>query len=130
MAVGGEHRLAERLAREQIVAEIDRIELGVVRAMGREPALRRPVLAVLLLGAVLRDDEFRLQRDDLVMTGRHQRRSQHGVVILHLSLTPQTTRALRAMDVPRTMMFRAVERKSTRLNSSHQIISYAVFCLK
>ena len=31
-------------------------------------------------------------------------------------------------------MFRAsgegVDRKSTRLNSSHQIISYAVFCLK
>lgn len=44
------------------------------------------------------------------MTGRHQRRSQHGVVILDLALTPQTTRALRAMDIPRTMMFRAVER--------------------
>src|SRR5258708_9191053 len=27
-------------------------------------------------------------------------------------------------------MGRAVDRKSTRLNSSHQIISYAVFCLK
>src|SRR5438552_9145680 len=26
--------------------------------------------------------------------------------------------------------FRAEDRKSTRLNSSHQIISYAVFCLK
>src|SRR5258708_20520757 len=26
--------------------------------------------------------------------------------------------------------FREVDRKSTRLNSSHQIISYAVFCLK
>src|SRR5258708_25298710 len=25
---------------------------------------------------------------------------------------------------------RALDRKSTRLNSSHQIISYAVFCLK
>src|SRR5947208_12876411 len=25
---------------------------------------------------------------------------------------------------------RAIDRKSTRLNSSHQIISYAVFCLK
>src|SRR5258708_22711870 len=37
---------------------------------------------------------------------------------------------------PRTgmMLFRSIERKrdrkSTRLNSSHQIISYAVFCLK
>src|SRR5258708_12027191 len=26
--------------------------------------------------------------------------------------------------------FRRIDRKSTRLNSSHQIISYAVFCLK
>src|SRR5947208_11195584 len=26
--------------------------------------------------------------------------------------------------------FRTLDRKSTRLNSSHQIISYAVFCLK
>src|SRR5438552_9213782 len=26
--------------------------------------------------------------------------------------------------------FRELDRKSTRLNSSHQIISYAVFCLK
>src|SRR5207244_10577204 len=34
-------------------------------------------------------------------------------------------------DERQTWKFRAVEdRKSTRLNSSHQIISYAVFCLK
>src|SRR5207244_11214682 len=26
--------------------------------------------------------------------------------------------------------YRSIDRKSTRLNSSHQIISYAVFCLK
>src|SRR5438552_13487639 len=34
---------------------------------------------------------------------------------------------------PRTadrLAFRSRDRKSTRLNSSHQIISYAVFCLK
>src|SRR5258708_19423314 len=29
-----------------------------------------------------------------------------------------------------TFRFNEVDRKSTRLNSSHQIISYAVFCLK
>src|SRR5438552_13198135 len=40
-------------------------------------------------------------------------------------------RAVRA-DVMRPVRRRgpAVDRKSTRLNSSHQIISYAVFCLK
>src|SRR5947208_7828426 len=31
---------------------------------------------------------------------------------------------------PRTCAATARDRKSTRLNSSHQIISYAVFCLK
>src|SRR5438552_8295114 len=30
----------------------------------------------------------------------------------------------------RNVIFSALDRKSTRLNSSHQIISYAVFCLK
>src|SRR5258708_20007664 len=43
-----------------------------------------------------------------------------------------------AMVVPRTLqayagfskIFGNPDRKSTRLNSSHQIISYAVFCLK
>src|SRR5207244_3726496 len=30
----------------------------------------------------------------------------------------------------RTGVFQKLDRKSTRLNSSHQIISYAVFCLK
>src|SRR5258708_9402156 len=36
------------------------------------------------------------------------------------------------IDDPQTFLVRGViqDRKSTRLNSSHQIISYAVFCLK
>src|SRR5438552_5132457 len=36
-------------------------------------------------------------------------------------------KALAAMEAGN---FKAEDRKSTRLNSSHQIISYAVFCLK
>src|SRR5258708_32070516 len=35
-----------------------------------------------------------------------------------------------ARQVPRTPPVVVGDRKSTRLNSSHQIISYAVFCLK
>src|SRR5258708_12666232 len=35
-----------------------------------------------------------------------------------------------ARGVPKLLMHQSVDRKSTRLNSSHQIISYAVFCLK
>src|SRR5258708_27015207 len=33
-------------------------------------------------------------------------------------------------EIARPEHFRLLDRKSTRLNSSHQIISYAVFCLK
>src|SRR5260221_10095702 len=39
-------------------------------------------------------------------------------ISLHCSLTPETTHLINA------------DRKSTRLNSSHTVISYAVFCLK
>src|SRR5438552_7192374 len=41
------------------------------------------------------------------------------VVSLHVVLTRETRHMIGSKD-----------RKSTRLNSSHQIISYAVFCLK
>src|SRR5690242_21195186 len=41
------------------------------------------------------------------------------VAIFPLLLFPDTTKAITALD-----------RKSTRLNSSHMSISYAVFCLK
>src|SRR5207244_8272212 len=36
----------------------------------------------------------------------------------------------RVVQIPRATPIPAPDRKSTRLNSSHQIISYAVFCLK
>src|SRR5438552_15177806 len=36
----------------------------------------------------------------------------------------------RSRDEPEIAGQRRLDRKSTRLNSSHQIISYAVFCLK
>src|SRR2546426_5902321 len=32
--------------------------------------------------------------------------------------------------IPRVMLCQPIDRKSTRLNSSHLVISYAVFCLK
>src|SRR5258708_24339394 len=52
---------------------------------------------------------------------------------------PRRTRGIRAKSIVMTGMVLVVDdsltvrmedRKSTRLNSSHQIISYAVFCLK
>src|SRR5258708_15557398 len=36
----------------------------------------------------------------------------------------------RSMSLPYVYLGYWIDRKSTRLNSSHQIISYAVFCLK
>src|SRR3712207_7094083 len=44
---------------------------------------------------------------------------------------PSTSLARTVADLGRTLPFaHAVDRKSTRLNSSHANISYAVFCLK
>src|SRR5256885_3554176 len=37
---------------------------------------------------------------------------------------------LEALGMPEPEMRRRIDRKSTRLNSSHLVISYAVFCLK
>ena len=54
VAAGVQHRLAERLAGEQIVAEIDRVKRGVALAVRGQPALRGLVLAILLLRPVLR----------------------------------------------------------------------------
>src|SRR5438552_12118175 len=44
-------------------------------------------------------------------------------------LIPEAQREA-AVGAPGPTLARAKDRKSTRLNSSHQIISYAVFCLK
>src|SRR5258708_11984113 len=41
-----------------------------------------------------------------------------------------TCSTLTAQNSPTGPSFSGIDRKSTRLNSSHQIISYAVFCLK
>src|SRR5438094_1031152 len=49
-----------------------------------------------------------------------ERAKQEGPVVLYSTMTVQDGRVLAA----------ALDRKSTRLNSSHRTISYAVFCLK
>ena len=102
--------LATWLAGEQVVAEINRIECGVAFSMHGQPALGDGVLAILLLRPVLRDDEFRLQRDDLVMSGRHQGRCQHAVVIFNLALPSEPGPAVPAMDLARALILGAVER--------------------
>src|SRR5271166_3836569 len=76
------HRLADRLTREQVIAEIHRLEPRIASTVGGQPAPRRTTLAVLLVMAVLRNDELRLQGHRAVMAGANQRRGQHGVEIL------------------------------------------------
>src|SRR5207244_8545796 len=46
------------------------------------------------------------------------------------SNTSMSANALNRIPFPSITGFDVLDRKSTRLNSSHQIISYAVFCLK
>src|SRR5947208_7598608 len=54
--------------------------------------------------------------------GSNQRRQDSGPMMQGaLRMSSKSRNAIKA-DIP--------DRKSTRLNSSHQIISYAVFCLK
>src|SRR5207244_10649420 len=76
----------------------------------------------------------------------HQRRRWHRASLRSISMTPWARterlwlRVCGSDDLDRVhelgepgdpgVSFRRADRKSTRLNSSHQIISYAVFCLK
>src|SRR5438034_3276907 len=64
-------------------------------------------------------------------SGEHLLGLRKGALVSHLMwvtrwLQPTRQRALRTAYVEMV----ATDRKSTRLNSSHTVISYAVFCLK
>src|SRR5438552_13921979 len=50
--------------------------------------------------------------------------------VLLSNLTPATSYYFQIIANTATAQYVRLDRKSTRLNSSHQIISYAVFCLK
>src|SRR3712207_7099596 len=50
--------------------------------------------------------------------------------LLSLSSTAVVLKSLSEQGVMGTLSSRVIDRKSTRLNSSHANISYAVFCLK
>jgi len=99
MPVDGADGLAQGLAGEQIVAEIDRAKPGVVRPVGRQPPLRSGVLTVLFFRAILRGNEFWFERDDLVVPGSDQSYPQHRVEILLLALAALPGRAIVSMDV-------------------------------
>src|SRR2546430_17060013 len=63
--------------------------------------------------------------------------SLHDALPISLTPLPQLSRevaewvdSVRELTQPRTESTHSADRKSTRLNSSHSQISYAVFCLK
>ncbi len=103
------HGGADRLAGEQIIAEIDRPQATDGRAVGDQPTLGRGMLAVLLVGTVLRDDKLRRQGQNAGMTGRHQSGTEKAVEILHLAIRPAAMRALRTMQLARAEMLGAVQ---------------------
>ncbi len=115
VAAGREDRFAGGLAGVQIVAEIDRVEPGVLGAVSGQPALHCVGLAILLLGAVLRGDELWLQRHDLVVPRRYQCRTQHGMEVFGLAgvvvlaLAAQPRRAVRAADLVGTEILGAIQ---------------------
>src|SRR5256885_8572489 len=63
----------------------------------------------------------RLQKVKKQRATQRRRRERHG--IFNISLVGYT-------NAGKSTLFNALDRKSTRLNSSHLVISYAVFCLK
>jgi len=102
-------RTADRLAGEQIIAEIDRPQATDGWAVGDQPTLGRRMLAVLLVGTVLRDDKLRRQGQNAGMTGRHQSGTEKAVEILHLAIRPAAMRALRTVQLARAEMLGAVQ---------------------
>src|SRR5438034_5682557 len=139
------HRLmAERVARraenrhgavaEQIVIAL---ELEVVEVTGGTVEVRHHEHAALpleLLGPprlvqlLLLDDVDRLREElDVADVVQVSVRGDHG---LHLVGRVPELLQLHVDDVVTLLTWLEEDRKSTRLNSSHTVISYAVFCLK
>src|SRR3712207_6871959 len=70
----------------------------------------------------------------LFRSGRRLRvvldREHRAVLELEAAVRAVEERDMRLLDMPRQAVEETQDRKSTRLNSSHANISYAVFCLK
>src|SRR5690606_40788949 len=70
------------------------------------------------------------RRDDAISKARFEFRWEDQ---FHLSLDPETAQKYHDETLPqkhaKSAHFCSIDRKSTRLNSSHVKISYAVFCL-
>ena len=93
-----QHSLTDGLAGEQVVTEVHWLELGILGSVRRQPAADRPALAVLLVVAVLWNDELRFQRHGAIMPWRHHGGGQQGVEILGLVLAALAVGAVWTAD--------------------------------
>lgn len=100
----------DRLASEEVVAEIDRPVAGDCRSVFGEPALGGIAFAVLLLGAVLRDDELGRQRQNLLVARSHDAGTEKAVEIFGPAVRSAARGALRAMDLARAVVLGPVQR--------------------
>src|SRR5260221_10577109 len=82
--------------------------------------IRRPPRSTLFPYTTL----FRSLRRRRRLLARGERQPAHRLRVRHRRARPRAGDDLRRSDQKR------LDRKSTRLNSSHTVISYAVFCLK
>src|SRR5258708_16160330 len=86
--------------------------------------IRRPPRSTLFPYTTL----FRSQMDAM---GQHGAPPDQPVMIIDVEIVfPLGEQPGGPLDLASVLRNMCVDRKSTRLNSSHQIISYAVFCLK
>src|SRR5947208_11765459 len=93
---------------------------------------RRPPLNAILLSALARSSysvDEALARFDAALAGMATRGYKDGLAV-EAAASILASAPIEAGAMVDRFAFVASDRKSTRLNSSHQIISYAVFCLK
>src|SRR2546427_9568858 len=89
--------------------------------------IRRPPRSTLFPYTTL----FRSHPHDLKATFRADDSLGQRIRFLDVFLIEQLRQVVRVMSIPGVKsMANNLDRKSTRLNSSHSQISYAVFCLK
>lgn len=109
VAARGAHRLAQWLAGEQVIAQVDRVPPLRAAAMGGQPAAGRCGFTVLFVMTILRRDELRRQRQDHVVSRGDQRGGHHGMEGFARPIAAHPRRTTLAVDGVGTERLGAVE---------------------
>jgi hypothetical protein len=110
MPADSTHGLACDLPRGEIVAEIDRLQMRVLRAVGCEPAGGCTMFAVLLVGAVLGRYELRLQWQRPLDAGGHDHGRDHRMKMLGFAVGAGSAGAVGACELLRAEVLRTIKR--------------------